>query len=43
MSLEAQIRNLAKQKNIAAQIALPNCMFERFPDRLPLSDYVKWK
>ena len=39
MSLKAQIRNLAKKKNINAQVLLQNYMFERFLERLSLSDY----
>jgi hypothetical protein len=30
ISLKARIRNLAKEKNIAAQVVLQNYMFERF-------------
>ena len=30
MSLKARIRNLAKEKNIAAQVVMQNYMFERF-------------
>ena len=39
MSLKAQIKNLAKKKNIKAQVLLQNYMFERFLERLSLSDY----
>ena len=39
MSLKAKIRNLAKKKNIKAQVLLQNFMFERFLERLSLSDY----
>jgi hypothetical protein len=39
MSLKAQIRNLAKKKNIKAQVLLQNFMFERFMERLSLSEY----
>jgi hypothetical protein len=39
MSLKAQIRNLAKKKNIKAQVLLQNYMFERFIERLSLSEY----
>jgi len=39
MSFKAQIRNLAKKKNVKAQILLQNYMFERFLERLSLSDY----
>ena len=39
MSFKAQIKNLAKKKNVKAQILLQNYMFERFLERLSLSDY----
>jgi len=39
MSLKAQIRNLAKKKNVKPQILLQNYMFERFLERLSLSEY----
>ena len=39
MSLKAQIRNLSERKNIKAQVLLQNYMFERFLERLSLSDY----
>ena len=39
MRLKAQIRNLAKKKNIKAQVFLQNYMFERFLERLSLSEY----
>lgn len=39
MSLKAKIRNIAKQKNIPAQVILQNYMFERFLYRLSKSDY----
>ena len=39
MSLKAHIRNLAKEKNINAQVLLQNYMFERFLERLSLSEY----
>ena len=39
MSLKAQIRNLSKKKNINAQVLLQNYMFERFLERLSLSEY----
>jgi predicted nucleotidyltransferase component of viral defense system len=39
MSLKAKIRNLAKKKNVAAQVILQNYMFERFLERLSLSEY----
>lgn len=34
MRLKARIKNLAKQKDMSAQVVLQNYMFERFPDRL---------
>jgi len=37
MSLKARIRNLAKKRNIKAQVLLQNFMFERFLERLSLS------
>ena len=39
VSLKAQIRNLAKKKNVKAQVLLQNFMFERFLERLSLSEY----
>lgn len=39
MSFKARIRNLAKEKNINAQVLLQNYMFERFLERLSLSDF----
>ncbi|MBQ2612141.1 nucleotidyl transferase AbiEii/AbiGii toxin family protein [bacterium] len=39
MSLKAKIRNIAKSKNIPAQVILQNYMFERFLNRLSVSDY----
>lgn len=39
MSLKAKIRNIAKQKNIPAQIILQNYMFERLLVRLSASEY----
>ncbi len=39
MSLKAKIRNIAKQKNIPAQVILQNYMFERFLVRLSASKY----
>ena len=39
MSLKAKIRNIAKQKNIPAQVILQNYMFERFLVRLSVSAY----
>ena len=37
MSLKAKIRNIAKQKNIPAQVILQNYMFERLLVRLSAS------
>ncbi len=39
MSLKAKIRNKAKEKNIPAQVILQNYMFERFLNRLSVSEY----
>lgn len=39
MSLKAKIRNLAREKDISAQVILQNYMFERFLARLSISDY----
>lgn len=39
MSLKAKIRNIAKQKNIPAQVILQNYMFERLLVRLSRSQY----
>lgn len=39
MSLNGQIKNYAKDKNIAAQVVLQNYMFERFLARLSVSEY----
>ncbi len=39
MSLKARIRNVARQKNIPAQVVLQNYMFERLLVRLSLSIY----
>ncbi|MBQ6432276.1 MAG: nucleotidyl transferase AbiEii/AbiGii toxin family protein [Oscillospiraceae bacterium] len=39
MSLKARIRNLAKEKNIPAQVILQNYMFERLLVRLAASEY----
>lgn len=41
MSLKGKIRNIAKQKNIPAQVILQNYMFERLLVRLSMSDYKK--
>lgn len=39
MSLKAKIRNIAKSKNLPAQVILQNYMFERFLNRLSTSEY----
>ena len=39
MSLKAKIRNIAKRKNIPAQVILQNYMFERLLVRLSASEY----
>ena len=39
MSLKAQIKNIAKNKNIKTQVLLQNYMFERFLERLSLSEH----
>lgn len=39
MSLKAKIRNMSKSKNIPAQVILQNYMFERFLNRLSVSNY----
>lgn len=39
MSLKAKIRNLAKGKGVAARVILQNYMFERFLERVSLSEY----
>ena len=39
MSLKAQIRNLARQKDMSPQVVLQNYMFERFLMRLAASVY----
>jgi predicted nucleotidyltransferase component of viral defense system len=39
MSLKARIRNLAKEKNVTAQVLLQNYMFESFLDRLSRSEH----
>lgn len=39
MSLKAKIRNIAKQKNLPAQVILQNYMFERLLVRLSMSEY----
>ena len=39
MSLKGRIKNYAKSNNIAAQVVLQNYMFERFLERLSISEY----
>ena len=39
MSLKAKIRNIAKAKNLPAQVILQNYMFERLLVRLAQSEY----
>ncbi len=39
MSLKAKIRNIAKDKNIPAQVILQNYMFERLLNRVSVSEY----
>ena len=39
MSLKAKIRNLAREKDMSAQVVLQNYMFERFLERLSQSKY----
>lgn len=39
MSLKGNIKNLAKEKKLPPQIILQNFMFERFLQRLSLSEY----
>ncbi len=39
MSLKGRINHYARKKNIAAQVVLQNYMFERFLERLSLSEY----
>ena len=41
MSLKAKIRNIAKQKNIPAQMILQNYIFERLLVHLSASEYKK--
>lgn len=45
MSLKAKIRNIAKQKNIPAQVILQNYMFERLLIRLLqfMISVLRWK
>lgn len=39
MSLKGNIKNLAKEKKVPPKIILQNFMFERFLQRLSLSEY----
>ena len=39
MSLKAKISNIAKSKNLPVQVILQNYMFERFLNRLSVSEY----
>lgn len=39
MQLKAIIKNVAKEKNISAQLVLQNYMLERFLERVSLSKY----
>ena len=39
MSLKGKIKNIAKSKNISAQVVLQNFLFECFLERLSVSDY----
>ena len=39
MSLKGRIKNYAKINNIAAQVVLQNYMFERFLERMSVSEY----
>ena len=39
MSLKAKIRNLARKKDMSAQVVLQNYMFERFLERISKSKY----
>ena len=40
MSMKAKIRNIAKARNIPAQVILQNYMFERLLVRLAQSEYL---
>ena len=40
MSLKEKIKNYAKSNKIAAQVVLQNYMFERFLERLSVSEYL---
>jgi hypothetical protein len=39
MSLKSKIKNLAKSKDMSAQVVLQNYMFERFLERISKSEY----
>ena len=39
MQLKAYVKNLAKEKNISAQIVLQNYMLERLLERISVSKY----
>jgi predicted nucleotidyltransferase component of viral defense system len=39
-SLKAKIRNIAKERKISPQVLLQNYMFERFLERISLSEYM---
>lgn len=39
MQLKAVVKNIAKEKNISAQLVLQNYMLERFLERVSLSEY----
>ena len=39
MSLKVKIKNLAKEKDMSAQVILQNYMFERFLERSSKSNY----
>lgn len=39
MQLKALIKNMAKQKNISAQLVLQNYMLERLLERVSVSEY----
>ena len=39
MQLKAYVKNLAKEKNISAQIVLQNYMLERLLERISISEY----
>ena len=39
ISLKAKIRNIAKSKGVSAQVVLQHYFFERFLERLSLSEY----